>query len=72
MDIGIHRRPDGSRMDSKNLNAIFKGFQRQGFIESNEGGLTDDIGEESGYGLHAGVTRYVDDPSLAPCTLRKF
>jgi len=27
-------------MDGKNLNAIFNGFQRQGFAKADEGGLT--------------------------------
>ena len=36
-------------MDGKDLNTIFNGFQRQGFTEANEGGLTHDIGGERGY-----------------------
>jgi hypothetical protein len=67
MEIVIHRCADDARMDGKDLNAIFNGFQRQGFTEANEGGLTHDIGGERGYGLHAGVTRHVDDPSPAAC-----
>jgi len=50
-------------MDGKNLNAIFNGFQRQGFAKADEGGLTCDIGGERRYALNARATRQVDDPS---------
>ena len=54
-------------MDGKDLNAIRGGFLRQGFTETNEGGLTDDVSGERGYGLHAGDTCYIDDPSPMAC-----
>src|SRR6478609_5616483 len=67
MDISIHRCADSARMDGKDLNSIFSGFLRQGLAKANESRLTHYIGGERRYGLHAGDTRHVDDPSTAAC-----
>jgi hypothetical protein len=39
MDIIIHQSADGSRIDGEDVNAIFNGVQRQGFIKADEGVL---------------------------------